>query len=58
MTTEPRRDPPRSIEDVIERNYSVVGTKGLQMFSSRIDRLMKWYVHFRQKVDSWDLKFD
>ncbi|CAG9798468.1 unnamed protein product [Chironomus riparius] len=42
MTSEPRRDPPRTIEDVIERNYSVVSTKGFHAFSSRIDQLWQW----------------
>lgn len=42
MTSEPRRSPPKTIEDLIERNFSVVATNGIQQFSSRIDRLEKW----------------
>ena len=44
MTSEPRRSPPKTIEDVIERNYSIVASRAIHSYSSRIDKLLERYV--------------
>ena len=42
MTSVPRRDPPKTIQDVIERNYTVIKTIGIHNYSSRFDELKKY----------------